>query len=443
MRGNLPGSTLSIGEREINVTDPGGYSEILRSADRSLRERGYRSRIAAYKSQSDLYAFALLQKIKTANAVSELHNFPNALAETLYSHYLDPKTVDVVLKAFRDHAALTIRYQKAERAYQQKLLGLESVEPWDLEVRPPGSPEPRFTISEASQAVIGATEMLKQDYQTELKSLLDPANGRLDLVPGKNREAGDYSWGWYGPSKVFYMNGYNGYLDDVDTLGHESAHVVHQSLMYKSGVPWHYADGARYFTEGFAKVNELLVLSYLLKKSRNDSERLFFLKELNSKLASIKFASVFWAAYATSFEVEAYRRVKEGKLQKPEEIHEIWAELGRLWQLDFDRFPDLKYTWAATHHFFDAPRYYSNYLFAWLLAISLYERFESDPTSIDKYIALMKSGFTDEPANLLRDHLGIDLADPKTLDRAFALVERQLQQFETAVAKFGNQTARR
>jgi oligoendopeptidase F len=236
------------------------------------------------------------------------------------------------------------------------------------------------------------------------------------------------------------MNGYNGYLSDVIMLGHESAHVVHASLLYKANVPWIYSDGARYFTEGFAKVNELLVLDYLLKNSRNESDRLFFLRELNSKLASVKFASMFWAAYATSFEVEAYRRAREGTLNKPEELHEIWAELGRRWVLDFDKYPDLKYTWAGTHHFFDAPRYYSNYLFAWLLAVTLYERFQSDPTSIDKYIALMKSGFPSEPANLLQKHLGIDLSDPKTLDRAFSLVEKQLNEFERLV---GQVTAKR
>jgi oligoendopeptidase F len=178
--------------------------------------------------------------------------------------------------------------------------------------------------------------------------------------------------------------------------------------------------------EGFAKVNELLVLDYLHKHARSQSERFLFLRELNSKLASVKFASMFWAAYATSFEVEAYRRAKEGSLKKPEELHEIWAELGRQWVLDFDEFPDRKYTWIGTHHFFDAARYYSNYLFAWLLAVTLYERFQSDPASIDKYISLMKSGFPDEPVNLLRDRLGIDLSDPKTLDRTFAVVEKHL-----------------
>jgi len=433
---NLMGShlnaTVSIGNRCLNATQPNEYNDILRASDRGVRESGFRKRLEAYKSRADLYSYALLEKIKGANAVSELHSFPNAVAASLYARYLQPETVDAALKAFKDHASLTIRYQKAERRYQQKLLGLSRVQPWDLEMRPPDHPEPRFTISEASEIVLGATRILKDDYQNELKALLNPANGRLDIVAGENRVAGDFSWGPYGPW-VFYMHGYNGYLEDVVTLGHESAHVVHADLVYKSNVPWIYSDGAGYFTEGFAKVNELLVLDYLLKNSRSDSDRLFYLREMNSKLASVKFASMFWAAYATSFEVEAYRRVKEGTLKKPEELHDIWAELGKRWVLDFDEFPDLKYSWAGTHHFFDAPRYYSNYLFAWLLAVTLFERFQSDPTTIDKYIALMKSGFPDEPANLLRDRLGIDLADPKTLDRAFSLVEKRLNEFEKLV----------
>ena len=426
-------ATVSIGNRDLNAAQPNEYNDILRASDRSLRERGFRKRLEAYKRLGDLYSYALLEKMKSANAVSDLHSFPNAVAASLYARYLQPETVEAALTAFKEHASLTIRYQKAERVYQQKLLGLARAEPWDLEIRPPENPEPRFTISEASDIVLGATRGLKDDYQNELRELLNPANGRLDIVGGKNRVAGDFSWGSYGPTWVFYMNGYNGYLADVVTLGHESAHVVQSDLVYKSNVPWIYSDGARYFTEGFAKVNELMVLDYLFKNSRKESDRLFYLRELNSKLASVKFASMFWAAYATGFEVEAYRRVKEGTLKKPEELHEIWAELGRRWVLDFDSFPDQKYTWAGTHHFFDAPRYYSNYLFAWLLAVALYERFQSDPTSIDKYIALMKSGFPDEPANLLRDRLGIDLADPKTLDRAFSLVEKRLTEFERLV----------
>ena len=81
--------------------------------------------------------------------------------------------------------------------------------------------------------------------------------------------------------------------------------------------------------------------------------------------------------------------------------------------LDFDQFPDLKYTWAGTHHFFDASRYYSNYLFAWVLAIAVNERLDADPLFAEKFVKLMKAGFSNDPISLLRTQLGIDLADPR------------------------------
>ena len=100
---------------------------------------------------------------------------------------------------------------------------------------------------------------------------------------------------------------------------------------------------------------------------------------------------------------------------------------------EFDRFPDLKYTWADTHHFFDSPRYYSNYLFAWVFALAVYERFQTDPDAEEKFVGLMKTGFSEEPVVLLRTHLGIDLADPKLLDRMFSLVEKRVAEFEEQV----------
>jgi oligoendopeptidase F len=252
-------------------------------------------------------------------------------------------------------------------------------------------------------------------------------------VTGPNRKPGDFTWGAYGQSWVFFMQGYNGYLADVVTFAHESAHAVHFQLLHKAGVPWYYGDGPRYFTEGFAKVTELLVLDYLSKTAKTEGDRLFYLRQLTSKLASVKFAAMYWAAYATSFEVEVYRRLKNGQLKKPEDIHEVWAEFGRLWMYDFDQFPDLKYTWADTHHFFDSPRYYSNYLFAWVFALAVYERVQSDPAMAEKFVGLMKAGFSDEPAVLLRTHLDVNLADPETLNRIFALVEKRLAEFEQHV----------
>jgi oligoendopeptidase F len=428
-----PGAVLKAGPHSLNVTKFGDYAAILRLPDRALREDGFKKRMATYKAQSDLYAYALYQKAGTANALADIRSFPNAIDAELFEFFLSPKMVDSVLKAFRDHASLAIRFQKAEQAYQGKLLGLGAAEPWDIEARPANVGEPRFGIDEASAAVRQAANIFGDDYVMELNHVLDPNNGRMDMVAGPNRRPGDYTFGSYGQSWVLYTQGYSGYITDVVTLAHEATHVVHYRLVHKVRVPWYYSDGARYFTEGLSKVNELLLLDYLIKETKTNTDKLFYLRQFNSKLASVKFAAMYWAAYATSFEVEVYRRLKAGTLSKPEDIHEIWAEFGRLWSHEFDRFQDLKYTWADTHHFFDMPRQYSNYLFAWVFALAVYERIQADPAVARKIVDLMKAGFSDEPAVMLRTHLGIDLEQPETLKRMFAAVEKRIGEFEERV----------
>lgn len=433
MLSRSPDAILNVGSRSLNVTKAGDYAEVLRLEDRKLREAGFQKRLATYKAQGDLFAFALYEKALAANDVAEFRSYSNAIDANLFEYFLSPEAIDAVLKGFRDSASLAIRFQKAEQIYQRKLLGLNSAEPWDLESRPISTPEPRFTIGDASKAVRESTRLFGTDYAAELEHLVDPRNGRLDIVPGSNRKSGDFTWGAYGPSWVFFMQGYNGYLTDVVTFAHESAHAVHFRLLYEAGVPWYYGDGARYFTEGFAKVNELLILDHLSKTARTEAEHLFYLRQKVSKLASVKFAAMYWAAYATSFEVEVYRRVKSGAVKKPEDIHEIWGEFGKIWMHEFDRFPDLKYTWPDTHHFFDSSRYYSNYLFAWVFALAVYEQIQSDPTAADKFVDLMKTGFSDEPAVLLREYLGIDFSDPTVIERLFVVVEKQVAEFERHV----------
>src|SRR5205085_10187386 len=118
----------------------------------------------------------------------------------------------------------------------------------------------------------------------------------------------------YGPGWVFFMRGYDGQTNQVVTLAHEAAHAVHYRLLFNSGVPYSYGDGAGYFVEGCAKINELLVLDTLAKQAKNDAERLFYARQSASKLASIRFTSMYWSAFATSLESEVVHQIASGLL---------------------------------------------------------------------------------------------------------------------------------
>jgi oligoendopeptidase F len=432
-----PAATIRVGETELHVTDANEYAELLRNPDRNTRQQAFEARMRTYRDQSDLFAYALFEKTRTANKLAELRNFADGMDEALHGLELNDAMVGQVLQAFRDNADLAIRFQKAEVEYQRRILGLTAAAPWDVDASPTSLQPPRHTIGEASQAVLTATAIFGADYQSEMRHLLDPENGRMDIVPGPNREDGDFTTGSYGPGWFFFMHGYDGQTNQVVTLAHESAHAVHFRLLNGSGVPYYYGDGARYFVEACAKVNELLVLDTLAQQAADDAERLYYKRQIASKLASVRFTSMYWSALATSFEREVVKRIKDGRITSPNQIHDVWEEFGKLWSIDFEAYPDLKYTWPDTHHFLTSSRNYAQYLYAWVVALAFYEKAQSDPLAGENFTALMKRGFADEAAVLLKQEMGIVLDDPAQIDSMFKVVDERVTDFEQAVAAGG------
>ena len=60
---------------------------------------------------------------------------------------------------------------------------------------------------------------------------IDPANGRMDIVPAEHRRRGGFSQEFIGTDSVFYSAGFAGSYNDLRILAHESTHAVHRQLM--------------------------------------------------------------------------------------------------------------------------------------------------------------------------------------------------------------------
>ena len=99
-----------------------------------------------------------------------------------------------------------------------------------MSIRPPGLQRPRYTIDQASQIIRDALAPLGQEFGRELAALLDPSNGRMDIVPGEHRKRGGFSKGFIGTDSVFYSAGFAGSYRDVDVLAHEATHAVHRQI---------------------------------------------------------------------------------------------------------------------------------------------------------------------------------------------------------------------
>jgi len=70
---------------------------------------------------------------------------------------------------------------------------------------------PRFTIQDATREVVAAAAPLGPGYVRELRALLDPANGRLDLVARANRvDRQGFSTGSVGYPSTFFQGKFEG-----------------------------------------------------------------------------------------------------------------------------------------------------------------------------------------------------------------------------------------
>jgi oligoendopeptidase F len=106
--------------------------------------------------------------------------------------------------------------------------------------------------------------------------------------------------------------------------------------------------------------------------------------------------------------------------------------LGELYGDSVERDDLYRHTWARIPHFFRSPYYVYQYATCFASAARLMEGFRSENpavrrTTLENYLALLRSGGSNHPMQQLRD-AGIDLEQPKTVQsvvhRMDSLVDR-------------------
>src|SRR5205807_10004665 len=143
--------------------------------------------------QRDLFAFTLTRLAGARTRLAQLHHFADAASEVYFNSYWTKTEVDNLLEQIAQQAEVYKRYQR-QRADHLKKIAKE------------GQP-PRYTIDQASEIIRKALAPLGREYGRELAALLDPSNGRMDIVPGERRKRGGFSQGFTGTDSVFYSAG--------------------------------------------------------------------------------------------------------------------------------------------------------------------------------------------------------------------------------------------
>jgi oligoendopeptidase F len=358
------------------------------------------------ESRQDAYAALLISIASARNGIARLRGFDGAAPAAYFDRSLDPASVERTLQAVHGSGAYSRYLAVAAKAT-------------------PAFTPPRLAISEAIPLILAAEQPMGFEYANAYASLLNRANGRLEICTAPACDDTGFSVGFAGLESGVYFGGYDGDIRKVRAVAHESGHAVHREFMSHDQAIAAYNRGPAFMFESFAIFNELLFLNYLYEHAANDAERAYYLKYF---LDDATF-QVFGSAEETELESAIYRGVDDGTIKTANDFNALTTKIFGRYDPASVNDPATALYWARDRLFFTDPLYDVNYLYAGLLALAYFTLFERDPqTFAQAYVALLKNGFNASPAALVRHFLGINLSDERALvSNAAALIDQRTQ----------------
>ncbi|MGA8574324.1 MAG: M3 family metallopeptidase [Candidatus Cybelea sp.] len=356
------------------------------------------------------YAALLVSIAAARSGAAKLRGFGGAAQASYFDKSLSVASVDRTLAAVRSSQAYA-QYRRVAA------------------LTPSAQFSPAPLAADAAMQVILAAELPMGDaYAGAYAALLDPGDGRVEICTAAACDRAGFSLGSYGVDSAVFYGGFDGSVNSIRALAHESGHAVHRQFMSRNQPIAAYNRGPAFMFESFAIFNELLLLDHLYRAASSASERTYYLDYFLKDAAF----QVFGSAEETELESAIYRGVDDGTIRTAADLNALTVKIFARYDPASAQDPQTPLYWARDRLFFTDPLYDVNYLYAGLLALQYFADFERNPSGFSRrYVALLKNGFNDTPAVLERRFLGIDLNDePALVANAGALIEKRTKELQ-------------
>jgi oligoendopeptidase F len=226
---------------------------------------------------------------------------------------------------------------------------------------------------------------------------------------------------------------YNDTLDAVFTLAHEMGHSMH-TLLSNAHQPFVYSAYTIFVAEVPSTLSEMLFLEHMLKRARDERERIVLLQHAIDGIVGTFYTQVLFADY----EQQAHRLAEEGRPVTADALSDIYFGLLEAYHgdaLDYDELS--RVTWARIPHFYSTPYYVYQYATCFASSAQLMKQLTSGSDSdrqaaIDRYLTLLKSGGSDHPMPLLQK-AGVDLGKPETVRAVADQLDDLVTRLEKAI----------
>jgi oligoendopeptidase F len=395
----------------------GRYQVLIESKNRDVRRTAYEALVGQYHAHQHTLAQLHAGSVRKDVFFASARNHPSARAAALFADNIPESVYDSLVAAVREARPAIERYLDLRR----RLLGLDALATYDLNVPLAPQPERRYTIAEARTLVLDALHPLGPDYVRDLTAGFDAR--WVDWHETKGKRSGAYSWGVYAEPPVILMN-WNGTEDHVFTLAHEAGHAMH-SLYADAAQPFHDAGYSLFTAEIASTVNEVLLTWHLLRETPPDDGATRF--AILNRFADTIHGTLLRQTMFAEFEHLTHTASESGQPLTLESLNAIYGELVDAYLPGILNDDYARLGWSRVPHFYRA-FYVFQYATGISAAVALARaiRDEGAPAA-ERYLAMLRAGGSDYSLPLLQ-RAGVDLTTPDPVRAA-------LQEFDDVVAE--------
>jgi len=391
-------------EGEKKSLSYGEANGLLLHPDRATRESANKSIYGFLGKDGEIFASALRSIYNDWLNVCERRKYDSVMHASLIANDVDQETIDSLLKAIENHAALYQRYLKLKA----RLMKLPRLGCHDIVAPLPDMPDMKFNYEKAKDLVIKAYSKFDEDYASGVKDMF--AKNHMDSSPRFGKRNGAFCSSWYNGKSAFVLDSFNERLDDIYTLAHELGHATHdyywernQTIM-NGNIPMIVAETASIF-------GELLLTNLLLSESKSEGERKAILCSVldGAGMATFQVTARAW------FERSLYDAIKRGEYLDYKIICKYWtAARDKIYGDTVEWFAEMEAEWTMKPHYYMANfRFYNYpYVYAQMFVYALYQKYlEEGKEFVPKFKKILSAGSSFSPVEIGKI-VGFDIADP-------------------------------
>lgn len=399
----LPHEAKLSDGRVVEVTQSNWTSLVMKEKKQEDRAAIFEALYRTYDEHKNTFGEIYNSTLQGELAVMKTRGYSSILEEHLYGNNIPLDVFKNLVEVASNNAEPLHKYYRIRAKY----LGLEKHRSYDRFVELATS-DKKYSYEEARDLFYKSIASYSPDYIEKAHEVTK--EGYVDVYAQPGKRTGAYSTGGSGVHPFILLN-FNGTLDDVFTLAHESGHSVH-TLYSDENQPTMTKDYTIFVAEIASTFNEHNLLDYLLNSGTlNRNTKIALLQKAIDEIVSTFYRQTLFGQY--EYEIAS-------KAEKGEPInHEVLSnEMIKLYKtyygIDISEEKVKPLVWAYIPHLFYTPFYVYQYATSFTASMLLYENFkEKKPGAFEAFTNLLKSGSSDYPVNLVKK-AGVDLTKKET-----------------------------